>query len=111
MEQLLDPKSGESFRTHLAANLTSKFFCCKYAANHLKGLNKISENKETGVIINVTSITAIDGPRGSLAYASGMAAVQGMTVPMSRDLGKFGIRVLSVAVGGIKELMTAATPP
>ena len=35
-------------------------------------------------------------PRGQLAYGASKAALNGMLTPMARDLGKYGIRVLSL---------------
>ena len=93
----------------VASNIYSKFMCCKYAAAHLRDLPK--REKEQGVIVNVSSIVATDGPRGAVAYSTTQAAVYGMTLPLARDLGKYGIRVVCVSGGGFKEPMKKLLSP
>ncbi len=52
-----------------------------------------------GVIINVASVAGIEGQRGQAVYSGSKGAIIGMTLPMARDLGKFGIRVCTIAPG------------
>ena len=68
------------------------------------------EPAERGVIINVSSINAEDGPVGTLPYSCSKAAVQGMTLPAARDLGPFGIRVNCIAPGSFDTPMLRAMP-
>merc|ERR1712176_1325546 len=64
-----------------------------------------------GVIINVASVAAFEGQRGQLAYSASKGAVVGMTLPMARDLSRYGIRVMTIAPGIINTpLMQAAAP-
>merc|ERR1719160_1476730 len=64
-----------------------------------------------GVIINVSSVAAFEGQRGQLAYSASKGAVVGMTLPMARDLSRFGIRVMTIAPGIMDTpLMQAAAP-
>ena len=58
--------------------------------------------KERGVIITVASNLGIEGNRYFLAYSASKAAVMGMMLPMARDLGRYAIRVVSIAPGLIK---------
>ena len=69
-----------------------------------------TELAERGVIINVSSINAEDGPVGTLPYSCSKAAVQGMTLPAARDLGPFGIRVNCIAPGSFDTPMLRAMP-
>ena len=61
----------------------------------------MSKNKssEKGVIIFVSSVASQEGQRGQVAYGASKGALNGMALPMARDLGKFGIRVVSIAPG------------
>ena len=59
----------------------------------------IGETKEKGVIIFVSSVASFEGQRGQLAYSASKAALNGMTLPMARDLGRYNIRVVSIAPG------------
>lgn len=64
-------------------------------------------NGQRGVIINTSSITGLDGLTNCLAYSASKAAVVGMTLPLARELGKFGIRVMSIAPGVFQTPMVA----
>ena len=52
-----------------------------------------------GVIINTASVAAFDGQMGQAAYSASKGAIVGMTLPISRDLARYGIRVCTVAPG------------
>ncbi len=70
-----------------------------------------TEDGERGVIINTASIAAFDGQIGQAAYAASKAGVVGMTLPIARELAKFGIRVMTIAPGIFETPMMAGLPP
>ena len=53
--------------------------------------------KQKGVIINIGSILGIEGTNGNAFYSASKGAIHGMTMPLARDLGKYGIRVVCIA--------------
>merc|ERR1712072_1419969 len=60
---------------------------------------------------NVSSVAGIEGQKGQLAYSASKGAVIGMTLPMARDLSRYGIRVMTIAPGIMDTpLMQAAAP-
>ncbi len=59
----------------------------------------LNEEKERGVLINVASVAGIEGQRGQVVYGSSKGAIIGMTLPMARDLGRYGVRVCTIAPG------------
>jgi len=61
--------------------------------------NTPNSNGECGVIINTSSIAAYEGQVGQVAYAASKAGINGMTLPLSRELADFGIRVMAIAPG------------
>ena len=69
---------------------------------------RIMLRQKKGSIINVSSISALDGNPGQLAYASAKAAWIAATKTMSAELGPQGIRVNAVAPGIISTAMTAS---
>ncbi|KAG9302419.1 hypothetical protein G9A89_011469 [Geosiphon pyriformis] len=57
------------------------------------------EDGERGAIINVSSVTYIEGNSGQVAYCASKGGIAGITLPMARDLSIYGIRVLAIAPG------------
>ena len=63
------------------------------------GLGPSMAARGGGSVINVSSVAAIRGPLGRVAYAGTKGAVDGMTRALAADWGPLGIRVNSVAPG------------
>ncbi|GAA6017795.1 hypothetical protein JCM10207_000504 [Rhodosporidiobolus poonsookiae] len=53
--------------------------------------------QDQGVIILTSSVSASEGQMGQVAYASSKAGVEGLVLPMARDLGRYGVRVMCLA--------------
>jgi len=67
---------------------------------------------ERGAIVCTASIAAQDGQQGQAAYAAGKASIIGMTLPIARDLSKFGIRINTILPGIFDTpLMAQASQP
>jgi 3alpha(or 20beta)-hydroxysteroid dehydrogenase len=54
-----------------------------------------------GSIINISSISGIEGALGLVSYVSSKFAIRGMTKTAALELGRLGIRVNSICPGGI----------
>src|SRR5690606_12340017 len=59
--------------------------------------NAAGEDGERGVIVNTASVAAYEGQIGLAAYSASKGGVVAMTLPMARELARFGIRVNTVA--------------
>ncbi|WP_419887775.1 3-hydroxyacyl-CoA dehydrogenase [Neobacillus niacini] len=89
----------EDFNKVVGINLIGTFNVLRLAANEMKNNEPLTESGERGVIINTASVAAFDGQMGQAAYGASKAGVAGMTLPVSRDLSQFGIRVNTIAPG------------
>ena len=92
------PMALDTFRTTVLVNLVGSFNVAKAAANVMQH-NDAGDDGERGVIINTASVAAYEGQIGQAAYSASKGGVVGMTLPMARELARFGIRVMTVAPG------------
>ncbi|GAA6009258.1 uncharacterized protein JCM10292_000751 [Rhodotorula paludigena] len=67
--------------------------------------------RDRGVIVLTSSVSATEGQMGQIAYASSKAAVEGLVLPMARDLARFGIRVMAIAPSLFSTNMGKNTSP
>lgn len=114
----------------LDTNLTGTMLGCRYAARQMLRV------KSGGCIVNISSLLAIRGGKGAVAYAASKAGVLGeshvklfwwlwigvgrelglmswigLTRALAEELGPKGIRVNAIVPGYIETDMTAGAPP
>jgi 3-oxoacyl-[acyl-carrier protein] reductase len=70
-------------------------------------LTKLMVRQKSGSVINVSSVTGMDGNPGQVAYSAAKAALIGATKTLAAELAEHNIRVNAVAPGVIKTDMTA----
>ncbi|GAA0242545.1 SDR family NAD(P)-dependent oxidoreductase [Rhodanobacter caeni] len=87
-----------SFSATVMVNLVGSFNVAKAGAALMQH-NEPGEDGERGVIINTASVAAYEGQIGQAAYSASKGGVVGMTLPMARELARFGIRVATIAPG------------
>ncbi len=104
------PHPLDEFERVIRVNLTGTFNVARVAAYGMIGLDALDDDGERGVVINIASVVAQDGPVGQAAYAASKAGVQGMTLPMARDLAPYGIRVMTIAPGMFETPLAAGIP-
>ena len=92
------PMPLANFRGTVLVNLVGSFNVAKAAANLMQH-NASGEDGERGVIINTASVAAYEGQIGQASYSASKGGVVGMTLPMARELARFGIRVMTIAPG------------
>ena len=86
------------FQTTVMVNLVGSFNVAKACAELMQG-NEAGTDGERGAIVNTASVAAYEGQIGQAAYSASKGGVVGMTLPMARELARFGIRVNTVAPG------------
>jgi NAD(P)-dependent dehydrogenase (short-subunit alcohol dehydrogenase family) len=65
---------------------------------------------DRGVIVNTASVAAFDGQIGQPAYSASKGGVHAMTLPIARELARYGIRVCTIAPGIMQTPMLAGLP-
>ena len=88
----------ETFSRTVMVNLVGSFNVAKAAAAAMQGI-EAGDDGERGVIVNTASVAAYEGQIGQAAYSASKGGVVGMTLPMARELARFGIRVNTIAPG------------
>ena len=86
------------FQATVMVNLVGSFNVAKACAERMQG-NEAGSDGERGVIVNTASVAAYEGQIGQAAYSASKGGVVAMTLPMARELARFGIRVNTVAPG------------
>ncbi len=81
--------SVEDFTRIWETNTRSAFLCGQLAAKHFIGQN-------TGNIINISSMGAVNGFAGGSAYVSSKSAMTGLTMCWRAELRKHNIRVMQI---------------
>ena len=92
------PMALAHFQGTVMVNLVGSFNVAKAAAAQMQH-NEPGEDGERGLIVNTASVAAYEGQVGQAAYSASKGGVVAMTLPMARELARFGIRVNTVAPG------------
>lgn len=87
----------DAFTKIINVNLVGSFNVLRLAAERMSKTDPVGE--ERGVIVNTASVAAFDGQVGQAAYSASKGGIVGMTLPIARDLARFGIRVNTIAPG------------
>ncbi|MEM5389623.1 3-hydroxyacyl-CoA dehydrogenase [Paraburkholderia phymatum] len=103
------PHRLDSFSHTVNINLVGTFNVVRLCAAAMSS-NEPDGDGERGVIINTASVAAFDGQIGQAAYAASKGAVVAMTLPIARELSRFGIRVMTIAPGIMETPMLLGMP-
>ncbi|GGE97551.1 3-hydroxyacyl-CoA dehydrogenase [Mycetocola zhadangensis] len=98
-----------AFQTVIQVNLVGTFNVLRLAAA-VMSTNEGDENGSRGLIVNTASVAAFDGQIGQPAYAASKGAVHAMTLPIARELARYGIRVNTIAPGIMETPMLMGLP-
>jgi NAD(P)-dependent dehydrogenase (short-subunit alcohol dehydrogenase family) len=100
------PHTLAGFARAIGINLIGTFNLVRLAADAM-AKNAPNAGGERGVIVNTASVAAFDGQIGQAAYSASKAGVAGMTLPIARELARYGIRVMAIAPGIFETPMVA----
>ncbi|KON79890.1 3-hydroxyacyl-CoA dehydrogenase [Azoarcus sp. PA01] len=92
------PHPLDMFARIVNINLVGTFNMIRLASDAMSN-GEANAGGERGVIINTASIAAYDGQIGQAGYAASKGGIVSMTLPIARELARFGIRVVTIAPG------------
>ncbi len=99
----------ELFDFNIKVNVVGTFDVLRRCVAVMAG-NEPGSDGERGVIVNVASTAAYEGQIGQAAYSASKGAIASMTLPLARDLGSLGIRVMAIAPGPMETPMLEPAP-
>jgi NAD(P)-dependent dehydrogenase (short-subunit alcohol dehydrogenase family) len=99
----------DAFTTVIKVNLIGTFNVTRLAAD-VMAQSEPNKAGERGVIINTASVAAYEGQIGQAAYSASKGGVVAMTMPIARELARYGIRVVTIAPGLFDTPMLAGLP-
>ncbi len=104
MDTLLLRMSEQQWDTVINVNLKSVF-------NFTKIVQRIMIKKQSGSIINMSSVVGVGGNAGQSNYSASKAGMIGFTKSIAQELGSRNIRSNAIAPGFIITEMTHKLPP
>jgi NAD(P)-dependent dehydrogenase (short-subunit alcohol dehydrogenase family) len=103
------PHPLASFTKVININLVGTFNVIRLASE-VMSKNEPTSAGERGVIINTASVAAYEGQIGQVAYSASKGGVVGMTLPIARELARYGVRVMTIAPGIFDTALLAGLP-
>lgn len=94
---------SESWHDVLDTNLTGAFYLTQAAIPHML-------KRKAGRIINISSISGLQGIAGQTNYSAAKAALIGFTKSLAKEAAPYGICVNAIALGGTSTEMVSAMP-
>ena len=91
--------STEDYAYGVNGILIASYRIASLSAEGMAGLEPINEDGERGCITLTASVAAQDAQIGQVTYGSAKAGVNGLVLPLARDLMDLGIRVNSIMPG------------
>ncbi|HZQ55457.1 MAG TPA: SDR family NAD(P)-dependent oxidoreductase [Bryobacteraceae bacterium] len=101
-DNVIQKTSDEQFQAMLDIHVVAPFRLLRAASHWIREAAK--KESETGrprvrKVVNITSISGLDGNPGQVGYSSGKAAVVGLTKTLAREWGRYNVTVNAVGFG------------
>ena len=109
-DSVIQKTSDEQFHAMLEIHTVVPFRIMRAASEWIRASAKREavENPKLRKVVNVTSISGIDGNPGQAGYSAGKAAIIGLTRTMAKEWGRYNVNVNAVAFGLIDTRLTRA---
>jgi 3-oxoacyl-[acyl-carrier protein] reductase len=101
-DSVIQKTTDEQFQAMLDIHVVAPFRILRAASHWIRETAK--KEHEAGArkirkIVNITSISGIDGNPGQVGYASGKAAIIGLTKTLAKEWGRYNVAVNAVGFG------------
>jgi 3-oxoacyl-[acyl-carrier protein] reductase len=101
-DSVIQKATDEQFQAMLDIHVVAPFRILRAASHWIRETAK--KENETGAravrkVVNITSISGIDGNPGQVGYASGKAAIVGLTKTLAKEWGRYNVTVNAVGFG------------
>jgi len=108
-DNVIQKTSDEQFQSMLDSHVVAPFRILRAASGWIRQTAK--KEIEAGhrvmrKVVNITSISGLDGNAGQAGYSSGKAAVVGLTKTMAKEWGRYNVNVNAVGFGLIDTRLT-----
>jgi len=114
-QKIIDGRTGEPIPIEaidfvLNINIRGTLDLVRLALPHIIKAPAEKPDGERGVLILVASSAAFDGQPGQVAYAASKGAIASLTLPLARDIARYGVRVVTIAPSLFESRMTSVLP-
>jgi NAD(P)-dependent dehydrogenase (short-subunit alcohol dehydrogenase family) len=104
------PQPLEDFERVIRVNLIGTYNVMRVVSSYMQDQDATADDNEQGVIINTASVAAFEGQVGQAAYSASKGGVAAMTLPVAREMARWGVRVMTIAPGVMETPMMAEMP-
>ena len=105
-----NPSPLDGFERIIRVNLIGTYNVVAQSSAVMARTGPDAGSGDRGVIVNTASVAAFDGQIGQPAYSASKGGVHAMTLPIARELARYGIRVVTIAPGIMETPMLAGLP-
>jgi 3-oxoacyl-[acyl-carrier protein] reductase len=113
-DNVIQKTSDEQFQAMLDVHVVAPFRLLRAASGHIRESAKreIAEGRRVmRKVVNITSISGTNGNAGQAGYASGKAAIIGLTRTLAKEWGRYNVTVNAVGFGLIDTRLTQPLGP
>ncbi len=108
-DNVIQKMSDEQFHAMLEIHVVAPFRVLRAASGWIRETSKRETAEGRRVmrkVVNISSISGTDGNAGQAGYASGKAAIIGLTKTIAKEWGRYNVNVNAVAFGLIETRLT-----
>lgn len=108
-DNVIQRMTDDQFNAMLAVHVVAPFRILRAASEPIRRFAKqeAAEGREVfRKVVNVSSVSGLDGIAGQVNYSAAKAAVVGMTKTLSKEWGRYRVNVNCVAFGFIETRLT-----